>query len=102
MGLPIPFLFFWENSEGKLEIVDGVQRLKTIEEFILGDFALGELEELSLLSGFKFKDLLESRQRKFKNRSIRAFLLNEHIDEQSRLDLFERINTGSKIANKAE
>lgn len=103
MGLPIPFLFFWESpTTGKLEIVDGVQRLKTIQEFVLGDFALGDLEELSLLSGLKFKDMLESRQRKIKNRSIRGIVLNEHTDEQSRFDLFERINTGSKIANKAE
>ncbi len=103
MGLPIPFLFFWESpTTGKLEIVDGVQRLKTIQEFVLGDFALGDLEELSLLSGFKFKELLESRQRKIKNRSIRGIVLNESTDEQSRFDLFERINTSSKIANKAE
>ena len=25
MGLPIPFLFFWERGDGKLEIVDGSQ-----------------------------------------------------------------------------
>ncbi|MEL7054429.1 MAG: DUF262 domain-containing protein, partial [Cyanobacteria bacterium J06588_5] len=103
MGLPIPFLFFWESpATGKLEIVDGSQRLRTIEEFVLGDLVLGDLSELSLLSGFKFEDLLESRQRKLKNRSIRGVVLNEHTDEQSRFDLFERINTGSKIANKAE
>ncbi len=103
MGLPIPFLFFWESpTTGKLEIVDGSQRLRTIEEFVLGDFALGDLEELSLLAGLRFKDLPESRQRKLKNRSIRGIVLNEHTDEQSRFDLFERINTGSKIANKAE
>lgn len=29
-------------------------------------------------------------------------MLNEHADEQSRFDLFDRINTGSKVANKAE
>lgn len=103
MGLPIPFLFFWESpTTGKLEIVDGSQRLRTIEEFVLGDFVLGDLEELSLLTGFRFKNLPESRQRKLKNRSIRGVVLNEHTDEQSRFDLFERINTGSKIANKAE
>ncbi len=103
MGLPIPFLFFWEDSEsGKLEVVDGSQRLRTIEEFIFGDFALGELTELFLLTGFRFHDLPESRQRKIKNRSIRGIVLNEHADEEARLDLFERINTGSKIANPAE
>jgi hypothetical protein len=103
MGLPIPFLFFWENPDtGKLEVVDGSQRLRTIEEFVLGDLVLGDLEELSLLTGFRFRDLPESRQRKVKNRSIRGIVLNEHADEESRFDLFERINTGSKIANPAE
>ena len=103
MGLPIPFLFFWESqATGKLEIVDGSQRLRTIQQFVLGDFELGELEELTHLQGFKFRDLPVSRQRKTKNRSIRGIVLNEHADEQARFDLFERINTGSKMANKAE
>lgn len=103
MGLPIPFLFFWESGlTGKLEIVDGSQRLRTIEQFVLGDMVLGELDELTDLEGLAFTDLPESRQRKIKNRSIRGIVLNEHADEQARFDLFERINTGSKIANKAE
>ena len=102
MGLPIPFLFFWEMGDGHLEIVDGSQRLRTIEEFIFGDFRLGELEALAKLSGFRFTDLPESRQRKIKNRSIRGIVLNEHADEQARFDMFERINTSSKVANKAE
>ena len=29
-------------------------------------------------------------------------MLNEHADEQARFDIFERINTGSMVANKAE
>lgn len=102
MGLPIPFLFFWERPDGKLEIVDGSQRLRTIQQFVLDGFKLGELEGLPLLSGFAFDDLPESRQRKIRNRSIRGIVLNEHADEQARFDMFERINTGSKIANKAE
>lgn len=102
MGLPIPFLFFWEMPDGKLEIVDGSQRLRTLHEFIYGDMVLEDLDPLTYLSGFKFSDLPESRQRKFKNRSVRGIVLNEHADEAARLDMFERINTGSKIANNAE
>ncbi|RUP31945.1 MAG: DUF262 domain-containing protein [Mycolicibacterium sp.] len=102
MGLPIPFIFFWEMPDGKLEIVDGSQRLRTIEEFIYGRFQLGELDPLTHLSGFRFNDLPESRQRKIKNRSVRGIVLNEHADEAARLDMFERINTGSKNANNAE
>lgn len=102
LGLPIPFLFFWEMPDGRLEIVDGSQRLRTIEQFVHGDFRLGELESLTKLSNFSFSELPESRQRKINNRSIRGIVLNEHADEQARFDLFERINTGSKIANQAE
>jgi hypothetical protein len=103
MGLPIPFLIFWTDpATGTLEIVDGSQRLRTIEDFILGDMTLGDLEELSRLAGFRFRDLPVSRQRKIKNLSIRGIILNQHADEQARFDVFERVNTGSKTANTAE
>ena len=103
MGLPIPFLFFWEKPDtGKLEIVDGSQRLRTIQQFIRGSLAFGELERLTELEGLRFEDLPESRQRKIKNRSIRGIVLNEHADDQARFEIFDRINTSSKIANKAE
>jgi hypothetical protein len=102
MGLPIPFLFFWEMPSGQLEIVDGSQRLRTIEEFVLGDLRLGNLDQLTAVSGFTFKDLPVSRQKKIINRSIRGIVLNENADEAARLDMFERINTGSKTPNPAE
>nr|CAA6821745.1 MAG: Unknown protein [uncultured Thiotrichaceae bacterium] len=34
MALPIPFVFFWQNEDGRLEIVDGSQRLRTIRDFM--------------------------------------------------------------------
>lgn len=103
MGLPIPFFFFWEDPEtGKLEIVDGSQRLRTIEEFLGDELELGALDKLPALDGFKFSDLPEARQRKIKNRSIRGIVLSEHTDAEARIDLFDRINTGSKVANPTE
>jgi len=103
IGLPIPFLFFYEQPKtGKLEIVDGSQRLRTIHQFVIGEFALGELEVLTEIEGMRFCDLPVPRQRKIKNRPIRGIILNEHADEQARFEIFDRINTGSKIANKAE
>lgn len=103
MGLPIPFLFFWESpGTGKLEIVDGSQRLRTIQQFLDNELVIGVLDQLDQLEGLRFCDLPESRQRKIKNRSIRGIVLNEHADEQARFDIFERINTGSMIAKKAE
>ncbi len=103
MGLPIPLLLFWENRDtGKYEIVDGSQRLRTLQQFLSGELVLGELEVLNLLEGFRFSDLPDSRQRKIVNRPIRSIILNEHADEDARFEMFDRINTGSKIANAAE
>ncbi|MFM5604280.1 DUF262 domain-containing protein [Aeromonas caviae] len=103
IGLPIPFLFFWvEPESGKLEIVDGSQRLRTLEEYLNNRLELGGLERLSVLNGSKFKDLSLARQRKVLNKSIRGIILSEDTDFESRIDLFERINTGSKAANSAE
>jgi hypothetical protein len=100
IGLPIPFLFFWEMPNGNLEIVDGSQRLRSIQEFILGDFRLGELEGLTLLSGFKFSDLPESRQRKINNRSIRGIVLSEHADEQARLTCLSGLTQEARLQIK--
>jgi hypothetical protein len=103
MGLPIPFLTFWEKpADGKLEIVDGSQRLRTLVAFVNDEFALESLAELTECEGFGFSDLLASRQLKFVNKSIRSIVLNEDADEQARSDLFDRINTSSKAAEPGE
>lgn len=102
MGLPIPFLFFWTMPDGKLEIVDGSQRLRAIKEYIKDGLKLSTLEAIPSLSKTKFSDLSEARQRKIKNWSIRGIILNEGADDQARRDMFDRINTGSLVANTAE
>ncbi|MBD3826152.1 DUF262 domain-containing protein [Stenotrophomonas sp.] len=102
LGLPIPFLFFWEMPDGKFEIVDGSQRLRTMQEFIHAGYVLGPMDSLTACEGFSFDDFPDPRRRKIKNRSVRGIVLNEHADEQARFDLFDRINTGSLTAGSAE
>ncbi len=103
LGLPIPFLFFWLNDNtGKLEIVDGSQRLRTLEEYLSNNLVLDGLERLYLLNKTRFEDLTLARRRKILNQSIRGIILADSTDMEARIDLFERINTGSKVANPAE
>lgn len=103
MGLPIPFVFLWMNdATGELEIVDGSQRLRTLEEYMDNRLKLSGLDRLNLLNGTKYQDLTLARQRKFKNLSLRAVILSDKTDLEARVDLFDRINTGSKSANPAE
>jgi hypothetical protein len=102
LGLPIPYIFIASlakdisQDEGRAEIVDGSQRIRTLHAYINDQLILTNLEKLSALNGFRFTDLELSRQRKFKRQPIRVIELSEKADEQVRRDIFERINTGSE------
>lgn len=102
IGLPIPFVFFWQDEEGNFEIVDGSQRLRTLEEFVNRNFRLSKLSILTDSKGYTFKDFLESRRRKFLAQSIRGILLANDTSTSTRTEMFNRINTGGSKANEAE
>ena len=104
IGLPIPYLFVADiaEREGRLEIVDGSQRIRTLADFLANDLVLEQLDKLTHLNGFRFKDLPQSRQRRFKRHTLRLIELTEKANEEIRRDLFERINTGSQELNDME
>lgn len=102
LGIPIPYIFTADVDKGRLEIVDGSQRLRTIVNFIDNKISLIDLEILDKLNGFSFKDLTIARQRKFKNSTIRMIALSDKSDEDVRFMMFERINTGSDLLKDME
>jgi len=108
VGLPIPYIFVadisseGEEKEGRLEIVDGSQRIRTLAKFMRDEFALEKLEKLEKLNGFLYSDLPLPRQRRFNRRTLRMIELTEQATEEVRRDLFERINTGSVDLNDME
>lgn len=102
LGLPIPYIFTAENEDGRFEIVDGSQRIRTLDNFLSGKLTLDNLEILDKCNGLKFTDFPISRQRKINNTSLRMIVLSEHSDEDARFMLFERINSGSVILQAME
>ncbi len=110
INIPIPYLTLADTETGDLEIIDGVQRLLTIYSFCKNDstlelpdldyckeeLKLKNLEKLSNLNNKHYMDLIESRRKRFLNKTIRAIVLTEQADDDVRFDLFERINTGSE------
>jgi len=107
IGLPIPYIFVADvgdkvENEGRLEIVDGSQRIRTLAAFTQDRLILEGLHKLEKLNGFRFSDLPLSRQRRFNRRTIRMIELTEKADEEVRRDIFERINTGSEELNDME
>jgi hypothetical protein len=107
LGLPIPYIFVAdihedENDEARLEIIDGTQRIRTLTRFINNELTLTELKKIQTLNGFKFADLPLARQRRFNRTTLRMIQLTESANEETRRDLFERINTGSVDLNEME
>lgn len=102
LGLPIPFMFFAGCEDGRLEIIDGAQRIQTIREFVHGGMRLSKLPKLNMLNGFTFSDLTEATRRKFLNRAFRVVVLDEKTTPEVRQDLFNRINTSGVRASDSE
>lgn len=94
LDLPIPYLFFADDKdEGKLEIVDGSQRIRTLVAFKSDRLMLIKLQKLDKLNGFKFSYLPESRQRRFLRKTLRSIELTEKATFEVKKDIFQRINT---------
>ncbi|KKB03522.1 DUF262 domain-containing protein [Pantoea anthophila] len=102
LGLPVPPIFLAENKNGRLEIVDGSQRIRTLSSFVSDGLALSGLNKITKLNGMSFKDLDISRKRKFNNTTISVFVLSENATDEVKNDLFERINKGSDILRNME
>ncbi|MFK4046434.1 Hypothetical protein HVIM_04498 (plasmid) [Roseomonas mucosa] len=108
IGLPIPYLFVAdvrsddEALSGRLEIVDGTQRIRTLAAFVTDELRLVGLHKLVLLNRNRFGDLLPSRRRRFLRTTVRLIELTEHADEDTRRDMFDRINSGGTRLNPME
>lgn len=63
---------------------------------------LQKMDKLDKLNGFEFKDLPESEILRLKAYSLRVIVLNRTTDEETRIDLFNRINTSSLKATDSE
>jgi hypothetical protein len=96
LNLPIPYLFVADNAEagGRLEIVDGSQRIRTLVRYVEGQLKLKDLELLPALNGFYFSDLPPERQRRFLRKTLRMIELTRMMDEEARRQLFDRLNSG--------
>lgn len=106
MNLPIPYIFIAEvkggENDGRAEIVDGAQRMRTLQRFMLDQLQLVELKQLTKMNGFRFSNLSQGRQRRVKRKTIRLIELTHNMDEEARREMFDRLNTGGMILKPME
>lgn len=102
LGYPIPLIFLAETVDGKLEIIDGLQRISTLAKVFGEEFEFSELEKLTKLNGKIFSQIPENVIRKLKARSLRIIVLSHKTPESVRSDLFYRLNTSQLETKDSE
>ncbi len=116
IGLPLPSVFVAQDEKGNWEVVDGMQRLSTIFDF------MGELERdaqtnqyyapfealsndlfyLSEFEGQTWKDLSRRIQLDFKRTKVQLTILLRETDLDAKFELFQRLNSGGTAISGQE
>lgn len=126
LGIPLPPIFVFERENAKWELVDGLQRVSTILEFMgLLREADGTLLPPSYLEGTKYlpslrntvwekssaipdlavKDQVElekTAQLSVRRARLGVEILKRPSDNKTKFDLFQRLNSGGTPANPQE
>ena len=118
LGLPVPSIFVSQREDGVWDVVDGVQRLSTIFEFTgmlrnnadeaIAPSTLVGTDYLPLLEGKVWEDANDTSRSfpsalrlDFKRQKLDLKIIKKESDENTRYDLFERLNTlGSSLSDQ--
>jgi hypothetical protein len=119
LGIPIPSIFVSQRKDGVWDVIDGLQRLSTIFQFIgvLRDEKGDAIAHLTL-NGTRYLPSLEGRvwedehdearalgrdhQLLIKRSKIDVKIVLRESDEQSKYELFQRLNTGGSPLSDQE
>ena len=109
LRIPLPMFYFSEDEVGRITIVDGLQRLTTIKEFMDNKFPLRKLEYLEESCGGRYyrdeggKMGLDPKYlRWFNQTQFSVNMIDSSSPPKVKYDIFRRINTGGKPLNNQE
>lgn len=106
LGLPLPSIYLSQYKDGRLTIVDGLQRIITIRRFLGNKLRLNNLEYINECNGKTYSQLKEIfsplRLRRFGQTQIMCFVIDYRSPNKLKFDLFRRLNTGGKPLNNQE
>ena len=115
LGIPIPPIFVAQREDGIWDVVDGVQRLSTIFQFIgvlkdedgiaVAPLVLGATKFLPSLENKSWDgpDAFTQNQKLYVKRAkIDVKIVLKESDEKSKYELFMRLNTGGSVLSPQE
>lgn len=107
LRIPLPMFYFSQDEEGKLFVVDGLQRLTAIKEFMDNKLVLHDLEYLSESCEGKTYNLENNRiedkyYRWFNMTQLYVNVIDSQSPSKVKYDIFRRLNTGGRPLNAQE
>ena len=99
MGLPLPSFFFFEDETNfKLSVIDGVQRLCALRDFLdkKNPMRLKGMQFLTNLEGLTYDELPRPEARRMKMLDVTMNVLRKGTPANVTYIIFERINNGGE------
>lgn len=100
LRIPLPVFYLAQDNIGKFQVVDGLQRLTVIKQFINNEFKLNDLEYLKECDGSYYNDGKKTLDHKYIRRITQTQLVINIIDPQTpnrvKFEIFKRLNQGGK------
>ena len=102
LRIPIPVFYVAGQENDDWSVVDGLQRMSTIYDFVNGEFALERLEYLLDFNGLKLDGLPRPMQRRIGETQLIVNVIEPGTPPEVMFNIFLRINTGGMTLNGQE
>ena len=97
-------LYVAEAVDGRIIVVDGLQRLSTFHRFLENklklSFSRADEDPPHPLEGKNFSELELKLQERVEDTQLTLYILDSKAPERAKLDIFERVNSGEPLTRQ--